>query len=955
MPPPPPRPRGSVPGVSSTNSNNGYPPPPNARGDDNRHVRFSQGQHQRAQHQKQSFHHHNYSGSNGDNKKRRVQDDRGPYSRDSRPGSNENRGNKRPRPIHAPTAHAIVPSSSIKGFRQHPFDARPAKRTFQQTQRLHPQKKQQPQPPKQQQTQIQYRSAQTSGTRKSSIKSTDAKVTSRSERAERVKAQSEAFWGTESGTSGNNSVAIKSEPTSAAAKGTTARCNQEPTPGRNVNDNSRRASEKSRFSIMSTKAKPRSTIKMAAPRNEELTDRIIGDTARTSSNRPRSSTAAQHPEPHNTTTETISPPSQELMNTNKRVLKELEPEESETETESETEEPTVDPEESETEEPPEKKCLRIQLKMPSISVQERDTDDSSMTSTPNSFNQPRSSTVTIKSEAQNTPNTGVAACRNQNLDVSKMGNLDSARGPLVTPKPESETHIIFAIDFSGSMKSRDVQKGPGQQITRWDAVFECIPIILDGQCNDDGVGDNVVVSLVIFNNQAKTLLERMPLVGDGRKVQRALNTAHKKNRPSGGTGFSVGLQRAKAVASRNLNSKITLVFLSDGRPGDLQTKPPTGSQPMQPTFKENGKIYPSAAVHLEEMKHQFGNRFNLQFVCLCQQGKPVSSLSLYLVDKSFCILPPLQFLLLFFPFRTRQWLEYLANHYEGAFHMSELKMEDDDVIRPGVAVLQQQNVVGTQEEPIELGESDNDDEDILDMVVKSRETLLREKYNRALATGNVHSIAHSTTAATSMRSTFQSISSTVMAMRHGNLRERQVVLESITGTKSAKRMFEATHMVLDKKKEKFVVKRGEKVNGKKVWIAMQPFAQGGLRNVFDLGKEFGTGRLVGKESKHEIPYAQRLKFHRETSKCQDRALQYTRAFNKNVKKKSPKLKELLGRNRLHVIRAELYRINDPDSPGGFRYLSVESHIKGKYEKWNSNNGFVHESNSLQSQVAQAFR
>lgn len=285
--------------------------------------------------------------------------------------------------------------------------------------------------------------------------------------------------------------------------------------------------------------------------------------------------------------------------------------------------------------------------------------------------------------------------------------------------------------------------------------------------------------------------------------------------------------------------------------------------------------------------------------------------------------------------------------------MSALKMEDD-VIRPVAAVFQQQNIAGTQEEPVELGESDSDDEDILDMVVKSRETLLREKYNRALAAGSVHSIAHSTTAATSMRSTFQSISSTVTAMRHGNLRERQVILESITGAKSAKRMFEATHMVLDKKKEKFVVKRGEKVNGKKVWIAMQPFAQGGLRNVFDLGKELGAGHMVGKESKHEIPYAQRLKFHRETSKCQYRALEYTRAFNKRVKKR-PILQELLGRNRLHVVRAELYRVNDPDSPGGFRYLSVEARIKGKYEKWNSNNGFVHESNSLQSQVAQAFR
>ena len=289
--------------------------------------------------------------------------------------------------------------------------------------------------------------------------------------------------------------------------------------------------------------------------------------------------------------------------------------------------------------------------------------------------------------------------------------------------------------------------------------------------------------------------------------------------------------------------------------------------------------------------------------------------------------------------------------------MSELKM-DDEATPPSTTTttIQQQDLAAVQEEPNNQGgNAADDDDEIMDMVVKSRETLLREKYNRALAAGNVHSVARTTTAASSsMRSTFQSISSTVTAMRQGSLRERQVILESITGKKSAKKRFEATRMVLDPKKDKFLVVTGEKVNGRSVSIAMQPFAQGELRNVFDLGKEFGSCRMVGKESKHEIPYAQRLKFHRETSKCQDRASSYAKAFNKKVKK-CPELKQLLGSFRLRVLRAEVYRVNDPDSPGGFRYLSVEAYINGKYEKWNGNNGFVHESNSTPSQVAQAFR
>ena len=140
-------------------------------------------------------------------------------------------------------------------------------------------------------------------------------------------------------------------------------------------------------------------------------------------------------------------------------------------------------------------------------------------------------------------------------------------------------------------------------------------------------------------------------------------------------------------------------------------------------------------------------------------------------------------------------------------------------------------------------------------------------------------------------------------------------------------------------------------DGRVISIAMQPFAQGGLRNVYRMTEIALKGKaFVGKESRHEVPYRERLQFHVESSRCQTRAEDYAKKFNKRMKKR-----KVEGRTNIKVLRAEVYRLNDTDHPGGKRYLGVEEEIKGKYEKYNSNNGFVLDSNTPYCQVAQAFR
>lgn len=214
----------------------------------------------------------------------------------------------------------------------------------------------------------------------------------------------------------------------------------------------------------------------------------------------------------------------------------------------------------------------------------------------------------------------------QPLPTIKQEKDNNSSNVWVDKKSKAETHMIFTIDFSSSMKEPDVREGT-KLITRWDAVFACMKMSLEEQQNKN-TDDVFVVSLVIFNDTAETLLERMPLIGQGEKVFKALKTAQKTYKPHGGTGFSAGLERTKHVGRMSpMGSNIIVVFLSDGRPGDLNRSPPkTATEPMQTTFRHRKKEYPAAGTHIEQMKQRHGNNFSFQLVCIYEAGRHVSSI-----------------------------------------------------------------------------------------------------------------------------------------------------------------------------------------------------------------------------------------------------------------------------------------------------------------------------------------
>jgi Mg-chelatase subunit ChlD len=239
------------------------------------------------------------------------------------------------------------------------------------------------------------------------------------------------------------------------------------------------------------------------------------------------------------------------------------------------------------------------------------------------------------------------------LDNNYSGsNQDTKPTP---PDPTTiSTHIVFVIDFSGSMRTKDVATKNGTKITRWDAVFECIDGFLEDQINSGRDEENAIVidgdenynykgsaatttvSVVIFNDKGQALLRHVPLVGDGRKVRSQLESARKNHSPRGGTGFSAGFQLAKQLGTQDASGRAltpkktkrqntVVVFLSDGRPGDLSHHPPKkASLPMQTTFRRKKKTHVAAGEHIQQMKRTLGDRFALHFICIHKDGKSVS-------------------------------------------------------------------------------------------------------------------------------------------------------------------------------------------------------------------------------------------------------------------------------------------------------------------------------------------
>ena len=237
------------------------------------------------------------------------------------------------------------------------------------------------------------------------------------------------------------------------------------------------------------------------------------------------------------------------------------------------------------------------------------------------------------------------------------------RKPSADVETTKTTHAILCIDQSGSMARHDVQpavKG-GERKSRWDAVFDCaVEFVADqaggqagGEAGGGGGGGGggpsaeVVFSLVLFEDVARTVFERRPL----HETVPALERARAAYAPRGGTGFAAAFHRARTIASGS-SGGVLLLFLSDGRPGDLRWPPPPAGAPVQQTFVSHKQTHPSAAVHLRGLVNDHGARLAAHYVAIHADG--------------------------------HAWLRRLADDSAGTFHDAKLSLDrdDDEVSRP---------------------------------------------------------------------------------------------------------------------------------------------------------------------------------------------------------------------------------------------------------------------------------
>eukprot|EP00961_Rhodomonas_salina_P222572 3009838-Rhodomonas_salina.3 len=138
-------------------------------------------------------------------------------------------------------------------------------------------------------------------------------------------------------------------------------------------------------------------------------------------------------------------------------------------------------------------------------------------------------------------------------------------------------HVIFCVDNSGSMQKTDAKSEDGQPLSRTEAVARCCRQLVQQQACEKGV----VYTHILFNQTAEaTFVEK--------DVGSALSLLQQTPRPKHGTNFaSAWALVEKTVQATRPGLVVHVVFLSDGRPGELPARPPSlGAE--KPTSRWNG-------------------------------------------------------------------------------------------------------------------------------------------------------------------------------------------------------------------------------------------------------------------------------------------------------------------------------------------------------------------------------
>jgi len=261
----------------------------------------------------------------------------------------------------------------------------------------------------------------------------------------------------------------------------------------------------------------------------------------------------------------------------------------------------------------------------------------------------------------------------------RVGSGDG--GPAKAPKASKAfTHVYLCIDRSGSMNNRDVaisiggdsdsggaskKSGAGgsnpnahQFMTRYDAVFAAAAHLVQLQR-----GKGIDFSLILWNDEAEWIFrnrdadESLALLTEAKisnppRLGTNFSSCFKMLREcivggdtaSGGDGNSSGTRKGQMKTevkpgTSGSRSSSVIIFLSDGRPGDLRANPPNAGEQIQPTYRRNKQDHESVGGHLGALVPHLPTG-TLHFVGIHESGY--------------------------------SWLRCLAERYNGTFHQSTL-------------------------------------------------------------------------------------------------------------------------------------------------------------------------------------------------------------------------------------------------------------------------------------------
>lgn len=160
-------------------------------------------------------------------------------------------------------------------------------------------------------------------------------------------------------------------------------------------------------------------------------------------------------------------------------------------------------------------------------------------------------------------------------------------------------HVILILDTSKSMKKNDVRNADGAYTSRISAALDSCAIMITEQLADNNSkGD--VYSLVTYND---TAVVRISCDAISQTLLRKVRQLGPACVPRGGTVYREGMATARWLAEHNSSAhpEVYMVFLSDGRPVDLDWRAKKAQPPI---------------VEARNLKARFGAKFHFKAIAL---------------------------------------------------------------------------------------------------------------------------------------------------------------------------------------------------------------------------------------------------------------------------------------------------------------------------------------------------